>query len=209
MGHVASGVNVDEPADARDDQHHDHRELVHLQIEAGAEGSCCNPGEEFFAEEHLPGVEELPHRFERAQKRKSRRADGRDVDVLVRPLRAEKSIDRRTEQRQQRNNPQVFEHRMSRHQSLSRSTRSTLSVCRLRAITMMIPRPTAASAAATTITNKTKTCPSSLPSAWLKATKAKFTALSISSMDMKMVMTLRLKMNANTPRPNKTALRMT
>jgi hypothetical protein len=45
-----------------------------------------------------------------------------------------------------------------------------------------------------------------LPSARLKATNARFTALSISSMDMKIVMMLRLKMNATTPRPNRTAL---
>src|SRR5262252_2196877 len=155
-------------------------------------------------EEHLPGLEEFADGFERAEK-----GEGCRSDVFIWPLRAQKSIDRRAEQWQQRDDPQVREHRILRHQSLSKSTRSTLSVCRLRAIKMMIPRPTAASAAATTITNKTKTCPSSLPSAWLKATKAKFTALSISSMDMKMVMTLRLKMKANTPRPNKMALRVT
>src|SRR5260370_26049018 len=61
---------------------------------------------------------------------------------------------------------------------------------------MIIPRPTAASAAATTITNSTKTCPSNLPSAWLNATNARFTAFSISSMDMKIVMMLRLKIRS-------------
>ena len=44
---------------------------------------------------------------------------------------------------------------------------------------------------------------------WLKATKARLTAFSISSMDMKMVMMLRLKMKANTPRPNRIALKIT
>src|SRR6266702_2323874 len=105
--------------------------------------------------------------------------------------------------------PQVVEYRARGHQSLSKSTRSTFSVCRLRAIRMMIPRPTAASAAATTITNNTKTWPSSLPCAWLNATNARFTAFSISSMDMKSVMMLRLKMKATTPSPNKIALRIT
>src|SRR5579864_7671049 len=71
---------------------------------------------------------------------------------------------------------------------------------------IIIARPTAASAAATTITKKTNTCPCSWPSKRLKETKARLTALSISSMDMKMVRMLRLKINAITPNPNKTAL---
>src|ERR1019366_9363641 len=70
----------------------------------------------------------------------------------------------------------------------------------------MIARPTAASAAATTMTKKTNTCPCNWPSALLNVTNARLTALSISSMDMKMVMMLRLKTNPTTPNPNKTAL---
>src|SRR5258708_3171692 len=71
---------------------------------------------------------------------------------------------------------------------------------------MIMARPTAASAAATTITKKTNTCPCNWPSARLKVTNARLTALSISSMDMKMVMILRLNINATTPSPNRTAL---
>src|ERR1019366_1077560 len=69
-----------------------------------------------------------------------------------------------------------------------------------------IARPTAASAAATTMTKKTNTCPCNWPSARLKVTNARLTALSISSMDMKIVMMVRLKTNPPTPSPNKTAL---
>jgi len=41
-----------------------------------------------------------------------------------------------------------------------------------------------------------------------KATKLRFTAFSISSIDMKMVMMLRLSRKPSTPRENNTALRM-
>ena len=68
MRHVAGGVNVDEPSDAGDHQHHDHGELVHLQIEAGAEISCGDPSKEFLSEENLPGVEEFADRFQGAEK---------------------------------------------------------------------------------------------------------------------------------------------
>src|SRR5713101_9341631 len=209
MRHISGRINVDEPADAGHHQHHDHGELVHLQIKARPEIPRSNPGEEFLAEENLPRFKKFTHRLERAGERKSRRPQRHPVHGLVRPLGAKKSVDRRAQQRQQRNNPEILEHWAGRHQSFIRSTRSTFSVCRLRAIRMMIPRPTAASAAATTITNNTKTWPSSLPCAWLNATNARFTAFSISSMDMKIVMMLRLKMKANTPRPNRIALRIT
>src|SRR2546429_975983 len=209
MRHVPGRVDVDQPAHSGHHQHHHHRELVHLQIEAGTEIARRDPREEFLVEQNLPGVDKLAHCFECKEKRQSRRADRHAVDNFIRPFRAKKSIHRRAQQRQQWNDPQVFEHRPCRHQSFRRSTRSTFSVCRLRAIKMIIPSPTAASAAATTITNNTKTCPSSLPSAWLNATNARLTAFSISSMDMKIVMMLRLNMNANTPSPNRIALSIT
>src|SRR5579863_2734218 len=71
---------------------------------------------------------------------------------------------------------------------------------------IIIARPTAASAAATTITKKTNTWPCSCPRDRLKDTKARLTALSISSMDIKTVRMLRLKINAITPNPNRPAL---
>ena len=62
-------------------------------------------------------------------------------------------------------------------------------------------RPTAASAAATTITKKTSTCPSRVPAARLKATKARLTPFSISSMHMRTVMTLRRRKTPRVPEP--------
>src|SRR6202040_1932825 len=98
-------------------------------------------------------LHEFADGFERGEKRKSRRADGYRVNDRVRPLGAEKSIDRRAKQRQRGNDPEIVQYG---HQSLSKLTSSTFSVLRLRVIMMMMPRPTAASAAATTITNRTK-----------------------------------------------------
>src|SRR5215470_6362511 len=79
---------------------------------------------------------------------------------------------------------------------------------------IMIASPTAASAAATTITKNTNTWPSRaslIP--WslqyrAKATKLRFTALSISSTDMKMVMMLRLSRKPSTPSENRIALKI-
>src|SRR6266403_1575086 len=208
VGHVAGGVNVNEPADSGDYEEHDHGELVDLEVEAGAEISGDDPGEVLLD----PGdifwreVGEFADGFERGQERETGGTDGDGVDELVRPLGAEKAVDRRAEERQRGNDPEIVE---NGHQSLSKSTFSTFSDLRLREIMMMMPSPTAASAAATTITKRTKTWPSRRCQTWLKATKARLTALSMSSMDMKMVMMLRLKMKAMTPRPKRMALRIT
>src|SRR5579872_3908969 len=105
---------------------------------------------------------------------------------------------------QHRNDPQI-EIRIVH--SLSRLTRSTFSVSRVRKTAMMMARPTAASAAATTITKNTNTCPLSWCQWLAKATKLRFTPLSINSMAMKMVMMFRFSRNAETPRQNRIALR--
>src|SRR5882762_7526911 len=45
VGHVAGGVDVDQPADSGDYEEHDHGEVVNLEVEAGAEISGDDPGE--------------------------------------------------------------------------------------------------------------------------------------------------------------------
>src|SRR6266403_3584636 len=59
MRHVSGRINVDEPAHSGHHQHHHHRELVHLQIESGAEIARSNPSEEFLVEEYLARLEKL------------------------------------------------------------------------------------------------------------------------------------------------------
>src|SRR5216684_2978934 len=204
-GHVRRRVDVDEPAHSGDHQQHDHSELVNLQIEARVEGSRGNPCEIRFRPRNLRRRElrEFPKKLQGRRERKARARDAGDVHPALWPGLSEQTVQRRAQQRQRGNDPEVFE---NEHQNLSRSTRSTLSVCRLRAIKMMIASPTAASAAATTMTKNTNTWPSSLPIARLNDTNARLTALSMSSIDMKIVMTFRLKRNAMTPSPNNSAL---
>src|ERR1039457_23787 len=72
----------------------------------------------------------------------------------------------------------------------------------------IIARPTAASAAATTITKKLKMCPFTCFNWYEKVMKLRFTALSISSMDMNTVITLRRSTKPETPSANSTALRI-
>src|SRR4051812_45695501 len=69
---------------------------------------------------------------------------------------------------------------------------------------MMMARPTAASAAATVMTKKTKTCPAT-PYVCANATKVRFTALSISSTHMKMMIAFRRVSTPTTPIVNRTA----
>ncbi len=71
---------------------------------------------------------------------------------------------------------------------------------------MMMASPTAASAAATTITKNTNTCPLSDFHCHAKATNARFTAFSISSIDMNSVIRLRLIRKPTTPSENRIAL---
>src|SRR4029079_6543167 len=82
--------------------------------------------------------------------------------------------------------------------------RSTVCLCRKRA--MMIASPTAASAAATVMTKKTKTCPAT-PYTCANATEVRFTALSISSTHMKTMIALRRVSTPTTPIMNRTALK--
>src|ERR1700682_3023769 len=88
------------------------------------------------------------------------------ADRLPRGLFSENAVDRGSRQRQNRNQPEI---EMRRH-SLSRFTWSTFSVSRVRYTAMMIASPTAASAAATTITKKTNTCPANWCQCAAKAT---------------------------------------
>src|SRR5271169_4368160 len=115
---------------------------------------------------------------------------------------AQQPINSGAGKRQQRNDPEMKAH------SLRRFTRSTFRVSRVRNTEIMIARPTAASAAATTMTKNTNTCPLSIFNSAAKATNVRFTALSISSIDMKIVMMLRLIRNPVTPQANRIPLRM-
>src|SRR2546421_570052 len=82
---------------------------------------------------------------------------------------------------------------------------STSNDSRLRKTAMMIPKPTAASAAATVITMKTNYCPDKSRKKLENATNVRFTAFSINSMHMNIEMTLRLTITPTTPIVKSTA----
>src|SRR6185437_4056839 len=90
-------------------------------------------------------------------------------------------------------------------QSLNVLESSTSSDSRFRKMEMMIPKPTAASAAATVITMNTNNWPVTSRKKLENATNVRFTAFSISSMHMNIEMTLRLIITPTTPIVNSTA----
>src|SRR5712692_7396138 len=91
------------------------------------------------------------------------------------------------------------------HHNFKTLASSTSNDSRLRNTAMMIPKPTAASAAATVITIKTNNWPETSRKKLENATKVRFTALSISSMHMNIEITLRLIITPTTPIVNRTA----
>jgi len=116
---------------------------------------------------------------------------------------AQGSVDEESREGKQRNQPEVeagisslvsFEVLSSEQVDLV-----DVGVWRVRKMAMMMASPTAASAAATTMTKKTKICPVIWCHMCAKATKVRLTALSISSIDMKMVMSCRLMRKLATP----------
>src|SRR5215472_14334655 len=107
---------------------------------------------------------------------------------------AKQSIHQKPNERDNRNQPK----RKGTGHSFIKSTWSTFKVLRVRKRAMIIASPTAASAAATTITKKTKICPLTWCQRCAKATKVRFTAFSISSIDINTVIMLRLIRNAAT-----------
>ena len=110
MRHVPGGINVNEPADAGDHQQHDHRSW-----------SICRSK----PARKLPATIQVKNSLwkvdsgrESKNSRTASSAARNDnpvepsatrVDDLVGPLRAEKSVDGRAKQRQQRNNPQIVQ----------------------------------------------------------------------------------------------------
>src|SRR5437773_12007751 len=89
----------------------------------------------------------------------------------------------------------------------SKSISSANTVSRLRKKAMMIPRPTAASAAASAMMKSAKTWPATSPYKRENATRLMFTALRISSMDMSTTMTLRRVTTPTTPMMKSARLR--
>src|ERR1700674_1534135 len=71
MHHVSGRVNVDQPADTRDNHEHHHGQLIHLKVEACAEITRSDPRKVLLYPGNLlrRELKKLTHRFERAEKR--------------------------------------------------------------------------------------------------------------------------------------------
>ncbi len=159
MGHVASRVDVDEHAHKGHHAQHDHGQLIDLQLEIYAEGAGDHPGEVVVkVRQRAAEMPELANQFGDGNERKRHGTYGYSVHSRLLPVLPEQAVDRRTRKRQRQNDPEMVEYG---HQNLSRFTRSTLSDSRFCVSVITIASPTAASAAATTMTKKTKTRPSS------------------------------------------------
>src|SRR6266498_5278663 len=142
---------MDEEADPSDHEQHDYRKLVEGEGIVDAEIAGAKPGGNGLNMRDGRQGRELrddpPCHRERCTAKGERH--GRDNSARE-PL-AEQAIDRGAGKRQQRYQPKM---QVGRH-SLSRFTWSIFNVSRVRNTAIMMASPTAASAAATTITKNT------------------------------------------------------
>ena len=151
--HVAGCVDVDQRADAGHDHQHDHGQLVDGEIPADVECAALNPGEVVFVDRVRADVARrhihLHHQGERQH-------DAQDRDQINQRLRKsapDNTVDQKTNEGERGDDPEIL------HQFLSESTSSMFRVVRFLNTVRIMARPTAASAAATTITKNVKMWP--------------------------------------------------
>src|SRR6185312_361346 len=159
--HVSDRVNVDEKADSGHDEQHRHRELVEIEAKIYAEALAhLHPGKGEPLDvgklrlRQCGKLRDHPDGIGQCGAGKEQRNGGNQAAWKAL---AKDAIDGRANQRQDRDQPQI--EIGTRSHSLSRFTWSTFKVSRVRKTARTIASPTAASAAATTITKNTKTCP--------------------------------------------------
>src|SRR5260370_37902892 len=157
---------------------------------------------------------QLNHRYRRVDERQTHAADAEHADDGLREPLSKEKHQRRGRERQQRDQPEMIEKvARRRHASFissflssryhfNKSISSANTVSRFRKKAMMIPSPTAASAAASAIMKSAKTCPATSPYKRENATRLMFTAFRISSMDMSTTITLRRVTTPITPMMN-------
>src|SRR5690242_20212936 len=105
-----------EQADAGDDEQHYDGELIDLKRKVRAKRASHHPCEVAmdYGDLVCRKLRELAHRFADANERQGYRADGRGINSGFRPTladrRADEAVDRRTEQRQQHDDPKMIEY---------------------------------------------------------------------------------------------------
>ena len=162
VAHVADRVDVDEEADAGDHGEHDQREVIDGEGEVGVEAGDGDPFMSVGTKHRLDcgGCARGTHRHpqprdegggQRGEEQRHCADDGARQPSPQRP------VDQEAGEGKQRNEPEIAcGHGVH---DFIRSISLTFSVWRVRKMERMMARPTAASAAATTITKKTKICP--------------------------------------------------
>src|SRR5687768_7566732 len=157
VSHIAEGVDMNQKADARDNQQHDRSQRIDLQGEIYLEGTRLDPVIDDIAENSR-----RRQLKENVQRDGERRADGRAPQhrgIFSSQRLAEKYVDHAAEQRDQRNPAQQIVGRYARFGSyhLSSCISWGSRLCRWRNTEIMIASPMTASAAATAITKNTAT----------------------------------------------------
>src|ERR1700722_15998270 len=167
--HVAERVDVDEEADSGDDEKHDGGKLVEDECEIDLERADGEPvkGKRFRGRKgegsdrsaigatRSGGNDAGSKVVENDCEGNERREDADERDETTRQTGAQESVEQEAQERKQRNQPKMC----GLVHSFIRSMRSTANVERTRKTAMMMARPTAASAAATIMTKKTKIWP--------------------------------------------------
>src|SRR5256884_9537588 len=163
--------------------------------------------------------QQLKHRARGVDKRHTHASHAEHADGGIREPPAKEKHQRRGCQRKQRDEPEVIEkvargrHAgfissfLSSRYHFNKSISSANTVSRFRKKAMMIPSPTAASAAASAMMKSAKTWPATSPYKRENATRLMFTAFRISSMDMSTTITLRRVTTPITPMMKSARLR--
>src|SRR5690242_6627762 len=156
--HVADGEDVNQKTDEGDEERVSSAETIHREREVGVKRTDAQPGPDVIEHGHFSAQRAL--RIESEIKRD----DGRDRDgaagdradeSFVAHAPADEPIDSGAGERCEDD----YAEEIVFHYNFKTLASFTSSVSRLRKIEMMIPKPTAASAAATVITMNTNNCP--------------------------------------------------
>src|SRR5262249_35868314 len=194
--------DVDQEADARDDEHHDRGDRVEPERDVGVERADRDPAVDGVVQDRRFAVESVEPR-DGEQRHDECAADRSGPDDGGRAGRAlaDRRVPEEPEGGQQHDPAQ--ERFGGHHRSVV--TSSAFTVARVRKSWRMMASPTAASAAATAITKKTITWPSTVSCARANVTNVRFTAFSMSSIDMKTTIRLRRTRTPTTPSAESTA----
>src|SRR6266481_2733872 len=175
---------MDERADSGDYHHHHARKRIDAQSELGMESPGLDPSPQVSRKRaSVRHRKQFDKRDARNGERREHHAGPDNIDRAPARLVTKEQIEQDTESRENQNQRQRWKFNGHRYHRIRLSS-SAWTVARLRKVEMMMPSPTAASAAATVITKNAITCPSIEPSRLPSEMKVRLTAFSINSIDM-------------------------